>query len=303
MGWPGNVWLPFYTTDRTTMANKINHIIHILKKENNPLRFLLSRILVFIKLNEFFLVTRTGYKPRLFNTSISQRLWVDNDSRIDDEVFLRSYLQRGDFFVDVGANIGNVSLTAATILSSNSQQPSVIAFEPNKKVYTFLCKNIELNKFTHTIRTHNIALGEASGFVNLTDEKNDGLKRVVFDTRNQSIRLDRLDALLGSQKIDLLKIDVEGFELSVLKGSSGLLPMTDAIYFEYNEKFTHRYKYSFSDIFDFLSQYHYEFYCPDVHEMKLTKVTRGFQAEGTHNILAFKPAMRAKKLTGYLFID
>jgi len=303
MDWRGNALPLFYETDYTPMVKKLIHITHILQKEKRPFRFLLSRLLVFVKLNESFQVTRDGYKLRLFNTSISQRLWVDKASRIDDELFLHSYLRLGDFFVDVGANIGNVSLAAAAILSGNKEQPSIISIEPNKKVYNFLCRNIELNKFSSIVQTHNVALGEAAGFVDLTDEKNDGLKRVIFNTRVQSIKIERLDVLINSRKINLLKIDVEGFELSVLKGSSCLLQSVDAIYFEYNRKFTERYNYTFADIFDFLSQYNYLFYCPDAQQKKLHKVLREFETEGTHNILAFKPAVRNEKLTAYSFVD
>ncbi len=116
------------------------HIIEVLRKQPKPLRFLMSRILCFLHFNELFTISRPFYKLKFFNTSISKNLWIDNKGRMEDENFLKDYLRRGDFMIDVGANIGTLTLTASSILADNKQQPSIVAIEANQNIYECLVK-------------------------------------------------------------------------------------------------------------------------------------------------------------------
>jgi hypothetical protein len=62
-----------------------------------------------------------------------------------------------------------------------------------------------------------------------------------------------LDSLVPNRNVDLLKIDVEGFELMVLRGAREALARTRAIYFEAWDRHFARYGYSFADLHDFLT--------------------------------------------------
>jgi hypothetical protein len=86
-----------------------------------------------------------------------------------------------------------------------------------------------------------------------SDDRSDDQNHVVM-ARTEGIRVpvETLDSLIPRQPVDLLKIDVEGFELMVLHGSCDTLSRTRAIYFEaWDQHFT-RYAYCFADLFDFL---------------------------------------------------
>lgn len=143
---------------------------------------------------------------------------------------LRSYLQPGDVFVDVGANIGYYSTIAANIVGGSGR---VFAFEPSDRIRARLLRNVALNEFTQ-VEVRSEAVSNRSGTVNLVEPesgKNDGL---AFVDRSGStgvsvaaIRLDDLPEL--AQRVPaLLKVDVEGGEPEVFAGAKSLLTRRDA---------------------------------------------------------------------------
>lgn len=101
-------------------------------------------------------------------------------------------------------------------------------FEPNHVHYECLTRNIAKHK--HII-TYNQAIGSEDGFVKLSDETATQNTRVLLEKGETKInKLDTLD--IG--KIDLLKIDVEGLEMEVLKGASEKLKDTEYLMIELN---------------------------------------------------------------------
>lgn len=129
--------------------------------------------------------------------------------------------------IDVGANFGY-----HTLLFSNEVKQSVFAFEPQLQNFTLLEKNIKDNNKTNII-PYNLACGDINCDVqmpiikdikykvnmgdftpNIVDEFND-------TTTTKSILLD--DVIGVSSKIDLIKIDVQGWEQKVLVGSDNIL--------------------------------------------------------------------------------
>jgi FkbM family methyltransferase len=136
-----------------------------------------------------------------------------------------SYIpKRGNIVIDVGAFIGLYSLKAAKLGAL------VIAVEPNPVSFAGLCENIKLNNFGNIIPI-NIALSdhEGLGYLNIVD------KRMPFSIAHISradmpnvvrIKLTTLDSLiesLGLSRVDIMKVDVEGHELEVLKGCQNSL--------------------------------------------------------------------------------
>lgn len=138
-------------------------------------------------------------------------------------------LQDGMIFIDVGANQGEFTLFAAKRLPNGH----VFAFEPMGAMYQRLKRNIALNRFTN-IDAIQIGLWseQAERQIYVNDGKFDdgsvheGLG-TLFPTASrdvavQQVPLTTLDAFLtdrGVARIDVLKIDVEGSELHVLRGA------------------------------------------------------------------------------------
>ncbi|MHB8396228.1 MAG: FkbM family methyltransferase [Thermoplasmataceae archaeon] len=118
----------------------------------------------------------------------------------------------GDVIIDVGAQYGDYSILCSTVYRVSQ----VFAFEPLKNAYEVFQEFIALNNVTN-VMVNNIAIGSYDGII---QGKDDGhMFGVVMDGFNRtSVQVRTLDSF-GFQKIDLLKIDVEGFEMEVLKGA------------------------------------------------------------------------------------
>lgn len=140
---------------------------------------------------------------------------------------LRKMLRKDGVFFDIGAHIGWYSLNAAQIVG---QKGKVVAFEPNPNCLLYLQKNKQLNKFGNitiepiAITSNNTRLdfwiGDDMGgslirenTMRLTVDKN--VKKIVVSAET----LDDYCKKHSIKKIDLIKIDVEGAEMQVLRGA------------------------------------------------------------------------------------
>jgi FkbM family methyltransferase len=120
----------------------------------------------------------------------------------------RQALRPGDLFVDVGANIGTYSIWAA------EQGASVIALEPAADTFALLSENVALNGYT--IDTVQAAAGPHCGTALFTS----GEDTVNHFDPNGSVEttMVTVDSIVNDRTVAGLKIDVEGFEIEVLKG-------------------------------------------------------------------------------------
>lgn len=144
---------------------------------------------------------------------------------------LRAFLKPGDVFVDVGANIGYFSVLGASRVGPSGL---VLAFEPNRRIRARLERNVSLNDLTQ-VRVRSEAVSDAEGTLHLLEPAatdNDGLSRLVRASEpgsvpTKTLRLDAVAELLASPP-SLIKVDVEGHELEVFAGATGLLAQDDA---------------------------------------------------------------------------
>ena len=155
----------------------------------------------------------------------------DSDHPIDPKALVNE-LEHGDVFVDVGANIGYLSLLASRRVGESGR---VFAFEPSHREFSRLLANIQINKADNLI-VYSLAIGENPGFLALEiEEHHTGLNHLVgiseersggHRSRRQLTGVLRLDDALPHHDltaIQLMKIDVEGAEMRVLQGMPELL--------------------------------------------------------------------------------
>lgn len=137
-------------------------------------------------------------------------------------------LRPGDYMIDVGANLGVMSLYAASLVGSLGR---VLALEPHPGMFRRLCEHISMNKATN-ITCLQAAAGAATGDLPLYDVPTVSIGRaslLVPDEPHSPVGLvpvSRLDDLAEEHRITkprLLKIDVEGFEPEVLRGATQVL--------------------------------------------------------------------------------
>ncbi len=236
------------------MTRKFNKFILRLKKQKRPVKYLIGYFLSFTRLCRFLIINRELYRLRFFPTGLSANLWANSEGNSAEEHFFKTYLLRGDTVVDVGANIGTTTLTASVLIGSKGV---VYSFEPHPRVFKYLKENIRLNKLGN-IHLFNIAIGNKNGFVNFSDNPwvSDTTNHIVVDSKTQ-VRISTLDDLLRPYNlgtIDLLKVDVEGYEKEVFRGGMEILGKTNCIFFEFLEKNYSNYEVSAREVLDILKE-------------------------------------------------
>jgi D-glycero-D-manno-heptose 1,7-bisphosphate phosphatase len=140
------------------------------------------------------------------------------------QLLIDSILKPGDTFIDVGANIGFVSLHAARHVGPEG---CVIAFEPQETCYVRMMRTVEMNQISQ-IEVHHLGLAEQPGTLQLKIMKANTLSSFAIDEGHDGPNvIDKVDVpvargddvvrdrVLGDL---MLKVDVEGFELHVLRG-------------------------------------------------------------------------------------
>ncbi|MDU8913525.1 FkbM family methyltransferase [Aestuariicoccus sp. MJ-SS9] len=144
-----------------------------------------------------------------------------------DMRFVLDTLTPGDFFVDIGANVGSY-----TVLASKVCGVRTIAVEPDPDTAKALRRNIEVNGIEDRVRVVEAALGATAGTVSFTVGR-DTVNRVALagDENVREVPVRTLDGILDGEVPRVIKIDVEGFEAEVFRGASATLadPRLEAV--------------------------------------------------------------------------
>jgi FkbM family methyltransferase len=229
---------------------KLRHYLVRITEEPRPLRFLMSRLLRYSGLCKLFEIQRRGYRLRFFPTAFSANLWLSPSAFQADEDFVSTQLTEGNCFVDVGANIGMLAFSAAARVGAEGR---VFAFEAHPVTARYLSENLALNRFPQVTLVA-CALGSEAGELVMTDLDSDDQNHILAgDHGGVRIPVGTLDAMLDFDgTVDLLKIDVEGYEKFVLLGGPKVLARTRAIYFEASDQLCRRFDYDFSELLTIL---------------------------------------------------
>ncbi|MFT6310647.1 MAG: FkbM family methyltransferase [Porticoccus sp.] len=218
-----------------------------------------AKILYKTGLCRFFSIQQEGFKLKFFPTKMSKRLWISaiqkkNPYEVLDKFFTR-HLKQGDIVIDAGANIGYYSLLSAAVVGASGY---VYAIEAHPKTFSYLQKNIDFNTFEN-IQCFHTALGNESGEIKFSNKDSDDLNQV--DSAGEiSVPIIKLDDLpISNARINLLKVDVEGYEKFVLQGAAELLDRTDVILFESWDQHYRKFDYSLNDILAHLTGYGFLF--------------------------------------------
>lgn len=205
------------------------------------------------------------------------KLYKDSELAIDiysgefektERQFINKFLKEGDVFFDIGANIGLFTLIASEKIGILG---SIHAFEPAVETFKRLEENISLNKLKN-VYLNNIALSDKKETLKLFVDKNG------YDAYNSFGRPSKgnlysseevltwpLDFYIEENsltKIDLVKIDVEGWEIPVFKGAENLFKKHDAptLMVEFTEQNAINAGFSCKELYEMGIYYGYEWF-------------------------------------------
>jgi len=182
-----------------------------------------------IRLRKTFLETYyriLGYQPITINGTKYKcdpyhlKFWsVVDKSEWEPQTFkiLDKYLSKDSVYCDIGAWIG------PTVLFAAKKCKQVYCFEPDIIAYRFLLWNIALNKLKNVL-PNNIALSNNNGIETISSmgtELGDSMTSLLGDNNNESINIlctqwNNWEAVVKPEKIDLMKIDIEGAEFEFI---------------------------------------------------------------------------------------
>jgi FkbM family methyltransferase len=186
------------------------------------------------------------------DTHISQ--WVKDSGRLDHDGYalpiILNHVRAGDTVVDAGAFIGDHTIAYCNAVGTHGQ---VYAFEPNPLAFECL----EYNCSTATL--FNCGLSNANETVEYSRCDNAGASRIIKNSSKDSISIKTitLDSL-NLNACNLIKIDVEGYEMNVLKGAKNTIgKFLPVLWIEINSGALAEQGTCANDITAFLSQFNY----------------------------------------------
>lgn len=166
------------------------------------------------------------------NSAIESNIVFNSYNEIKVLELISKFASKGYHFIDIGANIGIHSMTAAKA----NRNIEIFSFEPESNNYINFIRNIVLNQFEN-IRPFKMGLGNFKGntFMNINEGWNKGKHslKVNFQENDRKITIpvNQLDSfkeyVTGNQL--LLKIDVEGFEKEVLEGAKAVINQVENV--------------------------------------------------------------------------
>lgn len=151
--------------------------------------------------------------------------------------FFASRLPPGGVFLDLGANIGTITIP----LIRKRKDVKVVCVEAAPWIFNYLQKNLARNEAQNVTAINKVLFytdHEVVNFYSPGDKFGKGSLSPVFTDKLVKVETVKTDSLvrdLGLRKVDIIKIDVEGYEYHVFKGATELLGRADApdILFEF----------------------------------------------------------------------
>ncbi|RUA12880.1 MAG: hypothetical protein DSY82_00085 [Flavobacteriia bacterium] len=160
------------------------------------------------------------------NDWIQQNLYFLGEYEKAELTAIQKFIKKDSLFIDIGANFGLYSL----FLSPYISEGQIISFEPFNQNFESLVYNIKLNKLSN-IKANNYAIGDKNGVLTIYyNPKENNLGMASLEEQPESIqqttKIISLDEYVRTNmlnQIDVIKIDIEGFEYNALLGMKNSL--------------------------------------------------------------------------------
>jgi FkbM family methyltransferase len=170
---------------------------------------------------------RDGIKLRLNPRELLQaHLYLFGTYELPTTRFMRRFLKQGNVALDVGANIGYISLLFSQCVGEHG---TVLSLEPEQANFRALSEHIRMNNASNIVALQEAASTQAGTMKLYLFDDNYGAHSLVTGGGGQhftEVATDTLDNIVqrhGLSTIHLIKIDIEGAELEALQGMSQIL--------------------------------------------------------------------------------
>ena len=228
-----------------------------------------------IRLKIFNLKKLKLYKTATGNFYLPQFALKDliRNEIIDNKIFDRKvyetaikYVKDDTIVLDIGANFGQLSV----LLSKCKKNVEVYSFEASKYIFEILKKNVQINNANVKL-FHNLVGNETeqelfikklniskfntygSNMIEKTEVRNENSRNI------EKINSIKIDDIFFDKEISFMKIDVQGYDLEVLKGSKNtIIKQQMPIIFEYEEDFAKDFNYTFKNFENFIDEINYK---------------------------------------------
>ena len=210
-----------------------------------------------------------GVKLTLFpGNETSRAVFITGRYEPNEFHLLAKILRPGMTFIDVGANMGLYSLFSAKKVGEHGK---VLAFEPSRREYEVVKKNVEANRLSNVTLLH-LALSDKPAEVELliAPSRHSGhntLGGFAYDTpleRRERVAAERLDDVVRKESLtraDVIKMDIEGAELRALRGAVETLARFRPILFvEVSDRSLRQQGCTREDLLDFILRRGYLLY-------------------------------------------
>lgn len=178
-----------------------------------------------------------------------------------DERMIRKLIRPGTICFDIGAHIGYYSLLMSKWVGPAGK---VISFEPMPYTYSFLTANAQRNGARNIVAKQS-AVGHQVGYVQMASAINQRLGwSSIADSGDITVSCTSVDAEVETNSlktVDFIKIDVEGYELNVLRGAEETIKkLQPQIMFEVNDNALRRHSTDFAGLEDFFRSHKYSLF-------------------------------------------
>lgn len=186
---------------------------------------------------------------------IGKRIALEKYEPYETKLILRQ-AKVGDVVVDVGANIGYYTVLLADKVGKAGK---VYAFEPDKVNFEILKKNVEVNNLKNVVVV-NAGIGSKSGKKilyksknNLGDHKLFNDQFLISNVKKETVKIIKMDDYLEGVKVNLIKIDTQGWEPEVIEGAKNIISKNKPVIFlEYSPASYQQAKLNGEKMMDFL---------------------------------------------------
>ena len=230
---------------------------------------------VFRNYDSSCIVTRRFFGYNLYldvsRSNAQRQLYLVGERFVSEAVLVNSLLKPGATVVDVGANIGYYVLLAANRVGQSGR---IIAFEPEPDNLVELRMNVECNGLSN-VEIRPFAVGAETGQIVFATGVNGRVCSGMAASDTVRVPIVTLDTTL-TDTIDMIKIDVEGYEGEVLAGAESTIKQCRPnLFVEIHPTLMYE-KYTVDGILEFLQSYYSDikFYQPAVRQTMTQKLGR-----------------------------